>query len=66
MVNPLVTTQMVTPIESEAGVDVVDEAEAVEMAEEEDMLISKRSNLLHSSNLPHSKHIIYGITKPHL
>ena len=55
MVNPLVTTEMVTLIEREAGVDVVDEAEAVEMAEEEDMLISKRSNLLHSSNLPHRK-----------
>ena len=61
MVTPLVTTEMVTPIERGAGVDVVDEvmeAEAVETAEEEEMLISKRSNL------PHSKPIIYGITKP--
>ena len=54
MVNPLVTTEMVTPIEREAGVDVVNESEAVEMAEGEDMLISKRFNLLHRSNLPHS------------
>ena len=57
MVTPLVTTEMATPIEE---IDVVGEvmaAEAVESAEEEEMLISKKSNL------PHSKPIISGITK---
>ena len=65
-------TEMVIPIERVAGVDVADEAEAVEMGEEEDMLIIKMSNLLHRYNLlhrlnlQHSRLIICGITKPHL